>query len=245
MKKYIFTTLILIWTAGLPALIAQTYEWEIDKHEKKEQAKQKAIDQYDFSLDKRWEIKLTYGKWGITSSAKSMEDELFFLPAQMDHWQLHGTWHLAESLSADLSIGFQIERDVPSRANIFSVILGDEVEIEGSGGGFIPIDVGVRYYLRKDRFRPYVGVSQGLLMIRSQYTQATGNLTNGIVRTDYSFQDRQWFAGMKAGFDYRASKLIQLNLNIFYTWSNAFLEPVGGFLRYEGLGINLGMAILL
>lgn len=245
MKKLIFTTLILVWTISVSPLLAQTYEWEIDKHEKKEQEKQQAIDEYDFSLHNRWEIKFSYGKWGVTKSAKSMEEELFFLPAQMDRWQLHGSWHFTESLSADVSLGFQIERDVPSRASIFSVILGDEVEIEGSGGGFIPIDVGFRYYLLYNRFRPYIGVSQGVIMIRSQYTQAEGNLTNGIIRTDYSFEDRQWFGEMKTGFDYRVGKSIQLHLNIFYTWSNAFLEPVGGFLRYEGVGANLGMNVLL
>ncbi len=245
MKKLIFTTLILTWAAGSPTLLAQTYEWGIDKHEKKEQEKQQAINQYDFSLDNRWEIKFTYGKWAVTKAAKSMEDELFFLPAQMDRWQLHGTWHISEFLSADVSLGFQIVRDVPSRSSIFSVILGDELEIEGSGGGFIPADIGLRYYLLKSRFRPYIGASQGLLIVRSQYTQAEGNLTNGIIRTDYSFRDRQWFGEMKTGFDYRASKSIQFNLNVFYTWSKAFPEPVGGFLRYEGVGANLGMNVLL
>lgn len=39
MKKLIFTTLILVFTISVHTLLAQTYEWEIDKHEKKEQEK--------------------------------------------------------------------------------------------------------------------------------------------------------------------------------------------------------------
>ncbi|MBX2875075.1 MAG: hypothetical protein KTR30_23325 [Saprospiraceae bacterium] len=244
-KKLIFVTLILSSTAGWQPMVAQTYEWEIDKHEKKEQEKQQAIDQYNFSLDKRWEIKLSYGKWSIIKSAKSTEEQLFSLPAQMDVWQLQGTWHFSEVLTADVSLGFQIEKDIPSRSSIFSILSGDDIEIEGSGGGFIPIDIGLRYYLLKDRFRPYLGVSNGFIMIRSQYTLAEGSLANGIVRTDYSFEDRQWFGEVNSGFDYRAGKSIQLNLNASYTWSQAFTQPVGGFLNYEGIGISMGLAILL
>jgi hypothetical protein len=61
---------------------------------------------------------------------------------------------------------------------------GNDIEIEGSGGIFLPIDLGLKYYFTKKRFRPLVGFSVGSVSANFQYTIAEGNISNGFSRTD-------------------------------------------------------------
>jgi hypothetical protein len=57
------------------------------------------------------------------------------------------------------------------------------LKIEGSGGIFLPFDVGLNITLQK-RFRPLVGFGVGAVSANFKYTIAEGNITNGISRTD-------------------------------------------------------------
>jgi hypothetical protein len=45
------------------ALFAQNYEWEIDKHKRREQEKKRELDSLMVHLKNNWQISLSYGQW--------------------------------------------------------------------------------------------------------------------------------------------------------------------------------------
>lgn len=236
--------IICIMISLIGGLHAQENDWVIDKMERKEQEAKKEFDSLLVHLKNRWEIKLALGKWFFTNGAKSNEEDLFFLPARLNLWQLIGTWHFSERLFVDLSVGFQLKRDVPAAPNILSVLYGEDISVEGSGVVFIPVGLGLRYYLTKGQFRPLLGIGSGAVLIRSQYILAEGNLVNGITRTDFLSNDRSRFGSVIAGFDYRWGGHSNLSVNLSYYTSGDFTEPVGGYSRYESVVINVGFSII-
>jgi hypothetical protein len=244
MKKLLFVVTTCLFVLMLPDLKAQEREWEFDKMQRREKQKQRASDSTLVHLKNRWEIGLTYGRWFFSEHAKSNTEELFTLPGSMNLWQLTGSWHFSEKLSADISIGFQLTRDVPT-PNISDVLNGNDIEIEGSGGIFLPFDVGLNYYFTKKRFRPLVGFSVGAVSANFKYTIAEGNITNGISTTEQQINGRARFGKFFTGFDYRLGKGSSFNLNLLYYSSGTFKEPIGGYLRYQGLVINTGFSIIL
>lgn len=244
MKKRLFVVATCLFVLILPDLKAQETEWEFDKMQSREKQKQRALDSTLVHLKNRWEIGLTYGRWYFSENAKSNTEELFTLPGSMNLWQLTGSWHFSEKLSADISIGFQLTRDAPS-PSINDILNGNNVEIEGGGGIFLPLDLGLKYYFTPKRFRPLVGFGVGSVSANFQYTLAEGNISNGFSRTDDQLNDRARFGKFFTGFDYRLGKGSSFNLNLLYYSSGAFKEPIGGYLRYQGFMVNTGFSIIL
>jgi hypothetical protein len=245
MKKLLFVVATCLFVLILPDLMAQEREWEFDKMQRREKQKQRELDSTLVHLKNKWEIKLNYGRWYFSNNARSKTEELFTLPGSMNLWQLTGSWHFNEKLSADISIGFQLTRDVPPTPNIFEVLNGNDIEIEGGGGIFLPFDLGLKYYFTKKRFRPLVGFGVGSVSANFQYTLAEGNISNGFSRTDNQLNDRARFRKIYTGFDYRLGKGSSFNLNLLYYSSGTFKEPIGGYLRYQGFVINTGFSIIL
>jgi outer membrane cobalamin receptor len=120
----------------LSYLKAQEREWEFDKMQRREKQKEGELDSTLVHLKNKWEIKLNYGRWGFSNNARSKTEELFTLPGSMNLWQLSGSWHFNEKLSADISIGFQLTRDVPPTPSILDVLNGNDIKMEGGGGIF-------------------------------------------------------------------------------------------------------------
>jgi hypothetical protein len=146
MKKLLFVVATCLFVLMLPDLKAQERMGIRQNAKAGEKQKQRELDSTLVHLKNRWEIKLTYGRWFFSNNAKSKTEELFTLPGSMNLWQLTGSWHFSEKLSADISIGFQLTRDVPPTPNISDVLNGNDVEIEGGGGIFLPFDLGLKYY---------------------------------------------------------------------------------------------------
>ena len=146
---------------------------------------------------------------------------------------------------ADLSFGFQLIRELPPTPNIFSVIRGEDIRIEGGGGAYIPIELGIKYYLSEKRFRPLLGLGVGTVLARSTFTQATGNIVDGIVRTDIEAEARVGIFRLNTGFDYRASLGTILSVYATQYFSQAFEIPIGRNPNYEGLAIQVGFSVFL
>ena len=193
----------------------------------------------------RWELKLGFGSFMLLPSAKSTnENEPFFLPNGIGTWQLDITKHFRNKLAANLNFGIQIKKDVPPTPNIISVILGEELNIEGSGGGFIPLKSSILYYLAKGNLQPYLGAGIGMLVAKSQYTEVHGNRFDGITRTDFSYKDVVPLFGFSGGLGYRTGKLVQVALKADYSISAMFDDPIGGYIRYNGFTILAQMAFV-
>jgi hypothetical protein len=225
-------------------LSAQNKEWEIDRFIEEKQSEERALDSILVHMNKKWEIRLTYGNWFYTKSARSEEEELFILDGPMNSWQLSGAWHFSERLWANVSVGLQLKKESPGTPDISSVLNGDDIELEGYGVILLPVETGLNYYLTKNRFRPYIGIGVGAVNISARSILAEGNLDNGITRTDTEFNDRIGFGKIKAGFDYRLSEWVNFRLDTSFTNSNQLEEAVGGFLSYTGWGVSAGFSFI-
>jgi hypothetical protein len=225
-------------------LKAQEREWEFDKIQRREKQRKQELDSTLVHLKDRWEIKLAYGRWHFSKNSKSDMEELFTFPESINSWQLMGSWHFDENLSANLFIDFQLFKNLPT-PNFFDIVNGKNIEIQGSGGFFLPIDLGLKYYIRKQRFRPLVGFGIGSVSANFRYTLAEGNINNGIERTDKQMSSRAIFGKIFTGFDYRLRQGANFSMNFLYHSSRKFESPIGGYLRFQGLVINTGLAIII
>jgi hypothetical protein len=243
--KLALVIFLCLWIPSLSDLSAQQGEWEFDRIERRKEEQQKMQDSTLMYYEKRWRVQLTYGRWFFSNGIRSEGDSLFSLGGQMPVWRITGAWHFRERLFGTLSLGFQIERNRPATPDFSSVLNGSDIELEGSGAVIIPVEIGLKYYLTQDRFRPLVGVSIGGVMARSQYTIAEGNIASGITTTDFSNSGRVGFGSINAGFDYRWSTGMTLGVDSAYYLSGTFKEPIGGYSGFQGFVINVGLSILL
>jgi outer membrane protein W len=116
--------------------------------------------------------------------------------------------------------------------------------MEGSGGIFLPFDLGLKYYFTKKRFRPLVGFGVGSVSANFQYILLKEIYPMDFQnRTSIKRQSEIW--KIYTGFDYRLGKGSSLNLNLLYYSSGTFKEPIGGYSRYQGFVINTGFSIIL
>lgn len=221
----------------------KTYEWEIDRVEKREQEQKRISDSLMNYFKNRWEIKLSFGARTLNNTSRSTAEEPFYFPKVMSMWKLGGSWHVGERLALDLSIGWHLGKDVES-PDVSSVLNGEDFELEGSAGIFIPIELGGIYYLLVKRYRPYIGMSLGSVLVRTQYTQAEGNASTGIDRTEFSSRDRVGLGTFRTGIDYRLNKFMQANVQYAYYVSGRFEEVMGGYTSYTGGSFTMGLSFI-
>lgn len=243
MKRLSFIlSIFLISACCIPA---QSQDWEVDRFERKEQQKQAALDSALAHLKNTWEIKITYGRSFFAQASPLEPSDPFTLPKSMNYWQLSGAWHFSERWYADLTLGIQMHRVLPERPNLVAILNGEDIQVEGYGAVFIPVELGLKYHLSQDRFRPLVGLSSGFLIANSRYTFAEGNINSGISPSEeYQSSDRVWLGKVCAGFDYRLGKNSSFSFQGAYYLSSAFDEAVGGYPAYRGLLFNTGLAFI-
>jgi len=201
------------------------------------------LDSSIYQMEKKWAIKLTYGRSFFSKKAQSDIEALFYFPAAMNLWKFSGSWHFSEQFSIVLNIGSQLYKNEPVR-NIEELMNGDDQVLEGSGGIFLPIDLGLKYYITKKRFRPFVGLGLGFVSTKFKTVIAEGNIFSGFTRTEQLFEGRGALINLNTGFDYRMNKHIGFNLNLSNYSSSTFKAPVGGYAKYQGLAINTGFSIV-
>tara|TARA_R110002050_G_scaffold300779_1_gene472580 strand:+ start:2896 stop:3663 length:768 start_codon:yes stop_codon:yes gene_type:complete len=195
--------------------------------------------------DKKWEIAVGYGSLLFMEASKSTKkEEPFFLPNGLITWQLDVTWHFQNKLAANFNFGIQQEKNIPPTPNLFAILGGGELEIEGSGGGFFPVKGSILYYPFKNRLQLFYGAGLGMVMGKSQYTEVRGNIFDGITKTDFIYQDKVPFLGITAGCGYQTGNLFRFVLKTDYAVSTKFKETVGGFTRYHGFTVLAQASII-
>lgn len=134
-SKNIFTSFLFLFAFFCKThySIAQNEEWEIDKIESKQQQSKPLANLGLSPLKGTWEVKLALGKWYFAEGVRSQEEESFFLDNDMTTFQLERNWHFSEKFLAELSLGFQLKRDIPNNAALSTIIFGGGIEIIDSG----------------------------------------------------------------------------------------------------------------
>lgn len=196
-------------------------------------------------LKSKWEVSIGYGVLQFIDNAtlKSDDDYVKF-PDQMSILSSSLTKHFLENYSANIYVGVQINKNLPPNPNIFSVLAGDDIRIEGSGGGFFPMGIGIKRYLLQSKLRPYIQLQGGIVMGNSQYTLAEGNIFDGVIRTDHKSESNVMHGIISTGFDYNLMKKYNINLNIGYNHSGDFKQRIGGYNNYNGLQLNTSFSII-
>ena len=184
----------------------------------------------------KWEIAVEYGNWFFTKGSKSTNsNELFFLPENMNIWQFDVIRHFNKKAGAYFSLGIQQAKDIPPTPGIIAILSGQDLKIEGSGGGFVPLKSGILYYPSKYRLNPFFGAGIGVTMAKSQYTEVKGNIFDGITKTDFTSNDFVPLSDFNVGCNYQSGKFFRFTLKADYTFSTKFDDSIGGYNRYEGI----------
>lgn len=223
----------------------QTQTWGVNRYEEKEALKAGINDSLLMYMKGNWGVRLSFGRSYFSNNAKSAEDNPLSDLNQMSLLQLTGNWYFHERFFAEFSIGIQLKKDIPGTPNLFSIINGDDVEIEGAGVGFIPIELGLKYYLSQNRFRPFVGLGGGVLAAQSKFIIVEGNIFDGLVRTDVDINERINYGRFSVGFDYRLSRHSSCGFDLAFFSSRRFEEPIGGYDYFRGILGKLSFAILI
>jgi len=185
--------------------------------------------------DKKWEIAVGYGSLLLMEASKSTNiEEPFFLSNGVSTWQLDVIWHFQNKLAANFNVSIQQEKNIPQSPNFLAILFGEELDIEGSGGGFVPIKSSILYYPLKNRLQPFMGAGIGLLIAKSQYTEVKGNINDEITKTDFVSEDIVPLFVFNAGCGYRTGKFTQIAIKADYSFSKKFENSIGGYNRYNG-----------
>lgn len=236
-----FCCLFVLFTSGL---FAQENK-EVNQAMEYEQKKKEREDYALTHLKKRWELSAGYGRWFFSGASKSGNpDEPFYL-SNMGIGIFSASWHFHEKLAADLFVGYQRKDDVPPSPGLLAIITGQNIDIEGSGGGFVPVELGLKYYFIAGRLRPFARVSGGIVKGASQYTKVEGDIFTDIIRTDFNFKATAPLAGVGAGIDYRLDSGFMLGMDLKYQHSGKFDSVIGGYERYSGLAVSIKGIIIL
>lgn len=231
-------TILIIQLFTNSTLFAQNYEWEIDKHNKREQDRKQELDSLMVYLKNNWQLSLSYGQWNFGSSAKSNKRTSLEIPKNMGVWNLSLARFITNSISLNLNLGMMLKKIEPPRPNIFSVLGGADVDVEGGGLFLAPLSFGMDYFFLKQRFRPFLGFNIGRVSAKYKFIEASGNISNGINRNEFNFKSKAPFGELSSGFIYRTGKNVQLGLNCDFLKSKDFNEALGGYKAYNGLKIS-------
>ena len=244
-KPTIASWSFLLFLLGMMSnLQGQDYEWDVFKSDEATQQKIQSRDSLLLHMKNKWEIKVSYGQWGFSERVKSQEEELFFFDRGADVWRFSGSWHVGERWSAEIGVGVQVQQNLPTTPNIGSILAGDDFELEGSGGVFIPLDLTVKYYFTQKRWRPYVGLGGGAVLGNALYTLAEGNLADGVTRSDFETTGNAWLQKLTSGIDYRLGLHTSASLNAAILTSSKFQETLGGYTAHEGIFVNAGFSVV-
>lgn len=194
-------------------------------------------------IDKN-QLSLSYGQLNFDNSARSRKESFLKFPKTMGAWQLSYSRKFHKSLWANINLGILIKKIEPPRPDIFSIINGADVDVEGGGIVLLPVSVGMDYFFLKRRFRPYTGVNIGIIPARYKYVEAFGNLSNGINRNEYEFNSKAPFAELSTGFVYRTGSNTQFGLNFDYVKSRNFVDDIGGYKAYGGVKVSLLFSVV-
>jgi hypothetical protein len=191
-----------------------------------------------------WQISLSYGQWHFANSAKAREKAILDFPQTIGVWNLSCAKVLSEHISVNAKWGVLFKKIEPPGLNLFSILAGDSVDIEGGGIFFMPMSIGMDYSFLKNRFRPYAGFGFGFVPARYKFIEGAGNLFNGISRNERDFKSNAPFVELSAGFVYRPGKNIQWGLNGDFVRSKEYSENIGGYKAFNGFKMSVVFSVV-
>ncbi len=195
-------------------------------------------DTFSVCKERKWEISVGFGSWLFMESAKTdSPQEPFFLPQDMHNWQFSVGRRFGKKYMLDLNVGLQIKKDIPVAPGLLAILGGSDIQIEGSGGGFVPVKLGMAYSPLKKRVLPFVGAEAGMVFARSKYTEVKGNIFEGITKRDFDYKEKVPVFSLTAGCGYQTGEWLILRLKADYTVSSKFDDPIGGYTSYKGFAI--------
>ena len=225
--------------------LAQNSQWEFERSKSREEVKQNTRDSLMISLKSKWQLSFSYGQWFAMANSRTSDVFNLDVPKNMSLWRISLSRFFSETISLNANFGIQIRKVEPEQPDIFSVINGADIDIEGGGVNFIPITIGANYYLRKKQFRPYIGLGLGVISARSKIISGTGNISNGINQSEYSSMGKSLMFELGSGLLYRIEEHIQFEINFKYSHSGRFENNVFGFNSYRGLNSSIVLHIVL
>lgn len=242
-KLYFFDSIDYNALETVHKLFLQNYLWAYEVKKISDDA-----TRFNMSGNKKekynWQLSLGYGMWYFYGSAKSKEKTFLDFPKNMGAWNFSCARFFAEHLSISANLGFLIKKITPPRPDVYSIINGSEVEIEGGGIFLMPVSIGLDYLFLKRGFRPFAGFGVGMVPAKYRYIEASGNLTDGIHKNEYKFTSSAPFVELSSGFFYRTGKNVQLGLNCDYLQSKDFSENIGGYKAYNGFKISVLFSVV-
>ncbi len=185
-----------------------------------------------------WQISLSHGQWYFANSAKARERAILDFPQKIGAWNLSFAKILSDHVSVNANLGVLFKKIEPKGLNLFSILAGDSVDVEGGGIFFTPMSIGMNYSFLKNRFRPYAGFGLGVVPARYKFIEGAGNLSNGINRNERNFKSNAPFVELSAGFFYSPGKNIQWGLSGDYVSSKEFIENIGGYKAFNGFKVS-------
>jgi len=236
--------IIALFVQSGSAVYSQNYVWEIDKIKIRELEKKRKLDSLMVHVKNNWQLSLSYGQWYFDNSAKSKEKSILDFPGNMGVWNFSSARYLTEHVSVNVNLGILIKKIEPPRPDVFLILGGADVEMEGGGIFLLPVSVGMNYYFMKQRFRPYSGISFGIVAANYKYVEASGNLSDGIIKNEYKFNSNAPFVELSSGFVYRAGENVQMGLKCDYVNSKDFTENIGGYKAYNGFKLSLIFSVI-
>lgn len=241
-KLFLADALTLVALEPADQLFLSHYLWSFDVQKMSEDAIQ--FQMVENTEEKyRWTLSLKYGQWNFAKSAKAKEVSLLEFPKNMSVWNLSFAKPLSEHISLHAGLELLLRKNAPPSPDIFSILGGADVEIDGGGLFLLPISVGMDYLFMKNRFRPYAGLALGMVPAQYKYVEVRGNISDGINRKDNGSKSSAPFIELSSGFVYRSGKRVQMGLNVDYTQSKEFDKNMGGYKAYNGFKISAGISV--
>lgn len=206
---------------------------------------QKETKKY-FSMKNRFTIGVNYGQWYFAGSSKIVDNEtIIIFPGNSGVLKFYISYWFLKHFSLKLNLNYFSVKDVPPRPDIGSILDGEDINIEGSGAGMIPLSLNLQYSFFNKKFRPYVLAGAGIVAAQSQHTKVTGNISNGINREDFEQKEKAYFCQLGSGISYCPDKYVKYNLNINYSLSADFNEPIAGMKNCRGFDFSAGIELII
>lgn len=207
---------------------------------------QETQDSFSTNMKNKFTMGVNYGQFYFAGSSKIVDNETFIIvPDNSGVWEFYTSYWFSKHFSLKLNLNYSSVKDIPPRPDIWSILGGEDIRIEGGGVGMIPLSLNLQYSFFNKKFRPYVLAGAGIVAAKSQHTKVTGNIFDGINREDLEQKEKAYFCQLGSGISYRPNKYVKYNLDINYSLSADFNEPIAGMKNYRGFDFSAGSELII
>lgn len=227
-------------TVVLGQSVAKT---EFEKIQNRKAGRQFKRDSTLNHLKGNWQVSVQYGLSILSNPAPFGENGTLKFPGVNNSWKLSVMHFPSESFSLEAKFAFEYDRLAPD-IDRQSILNGATLDAEGGALSLIPISLEANYYIKRKRFRPYLGIGIGFLRVNSILINATGTISSGIDQEETRYSSSAPFLAVATGFYYRSTQRVQLGLHLNSYRSGPFSESIAGFDNYQGVQVNGSLSLL-